>query len=238
MHYGGGGGGGGGGHNADDDDYRRNSLPEWSLDDPATMDITKVGTFDASGAFHEAFDEELGCAEGDKAGDEGGFGGGGRNRKQTTTTTGGAGSRILERATKQQQQQQESSAKSSTASTSSSTASTVRKQSSSSSSNGNEGSSAQQAGSKKDEGAGGKGGNGELSNNHGVQQRQTAADSWNDVGIGKSGSSSAKIDYFNLSDPSLSPSRETPGKQKQSVQQQQDNQGKLLLCGFSFQEVY
>lgn len=43
---------------SDDEDYRRNSLPEWSLEDPSTIDVTRVGTFDASGAFHEAFDEE------------------------------------------------------------------------------------------------------------------------------------------------------------------------------------
>ncbi|KAH9405845.1 26S proteasome non-ATPase regulatory subunit 1 [Tyrophagus putrescentiae] len=124
--------------------------------------------------------------------------------------------------------EQESSAKSRTSSTSS-TASTVRKQSSSSSSNGNEGSSAQQAVSKKDDRAGGKGGHSELSNNDGIQQRQqtTASDSWNDTGIGKGGSS-VKIDYFNLSDPSLSPSRETSGKQKQSVQQQDNQVSKSL----------
>lgn len=41
----------------DDDYFRRDSLPEWSLDDAVSLDVTKVGTFDASGAFHEAIDE-------------------------------------------------------------------------------------------------------------------------------------------------------------------------------------
>ena len=46
------------GGNSDDDEYRRSSLPEWSLEDPNNIDVTKVGTFDASGAFHEAIDDD------------------------------------------------------------------------------------------------------------------------------------------------------------------------------------
>lgn len=53
----------------DDDDYRRNSsLPEWSLDDPSDIDVTRVGTFDATGAFHEAIEDD--AAGGDKFGDD------------------------------------------------------------------------------------------------------------------------------------------------------------------------
>lgn len=44
----------------DGDSYRRkDSLPEWSLEDPSCIDVTRVGTFDASGAFHEALDDDL-----------------------------------------------------------------------------------------------------------------------------------------------------------------------------------
>ncbi|OTF81576.1 hypothetical protein BLA29_008618, partial [Euroglyphus maynei] len=44
----------------DGDSYRRkDSLPEWSLEDPSCIDVTRVGTFDATGAFHEALDDEL-----------------------------------------------------------------------------------------------------------------------------------------------------------------------------------
>lgn len=43
---------------SDDDDFRRSSLPEWSLDDPNSIDVTRVGSFDASGAFHEALEDD------------------------------------------------------------------------------------------------------------------------------------------------------------------------------------
>lgn len=49
-----------------DDDFRRGSLPEWSLDDSASVDITKVGTFGADGEFHEIAADDSGSLQNDE----------------------------------------------------------------------------------------------------------------------------------------------------------------------------
>lgn len=189
--------------NNDDEDYRRNSLPEWSLDDPATIDVTKVGTFDASGAFHEASFDEESQKSGDSNADD---------RKKSTGSRGG----ILERATKtdgstkdskDQQNNRRSAERNEDGST----------RTQSMSSNGGDSTSSQKKESR-DESSGYKQQQQQstISENNSNRQQQTttASSMMMDFGNDNSNKAASKIDYFNMSDPSLSPSA-SPSKQKQ-----------------------
>ena len=169
---------GSGGAASDDDDYRRSSLPEWSLDDPSSMDVTRVGSFDASGAFHEALEDDASLGDNSNS-----TANGGEKKRESNKQQDSIGGKVNESPRSLTGERTKLTIGSSSSSTTNNTTN--------SSTNINNGDGDDSFGRKRKDSS-------DTSKPQASQQKQSVSSTLQ--------IEATKVDYFDLTDPSLSPS--------------------------------